>query len=258
MNADAFLESVSEKELKLRPQDGAALRARAPESIDALFHLPLLALAVMVIARRTPFQTFAMGRSVALLLAEHFSALRRSPHGLETSLTLRRRCAEPKSAIPADRDAGLSASAWWLRSIAGTGEDGRAPSMRRSRTSRVGAWQRGSATARHTCCHSALLAATLKRRSCSSSVSTRPIGEPPDSVNIPRRLRVGAAYGRPTQAPSARPSAASTRGRRPRSPRSPESTVLRATSVGTRPSGATSVSPRGGRRRRARASGVAR
>ena len=94
MNVDAFLESVSEKELKLRPQDGAALRARAPESIDALFHLPLLALAVMVIARRTPFQTFAMGRSAALLLAEHFSALRRSPHGLQTSLTLRRRCAD--------------------------------------------------------------------------------------------------------------------------------------------------------------------
>lgn len=31
---------------------------------------------------------------------------------------------EPQSAMPADRDAGLSASAWWLRSIAGTGEDG--------------------------------------------------------------------------------------------------------------------------------------
>ena len=31
---------------------------------------------------------------------------------------------EPKSAVPADRDAGLSASAWWLRSVAGTGEKG--------------------------------------------------------------------------------------------------------------------------------------
>ena len=31
---------------------------------------------------------------------------------------------EPKSAVPADRDAGLSASAWWLRSVAGTGEEG--------------------------------------------------------------------------------------------------------------------------------------
>lgn len=94
MNVDAFLESVSERDLKLRPQGADALRARAPELIDALFHLPLLALAVMVIARRTSFQTVAMGRSVALLLTEHFTALRRSPHGLHTSLTLRRRCAE--------------------------------------------------------------------------------------------------------------------------------------------------------------------
>jgi ATP-dependent helicase/nuclease subunit B len=31
---------------------------------------------------------------------------------------------EPKSAVPADRDAGLSASGWWLRSVAGTGEQG--------------------------------------------------------------------------------------------------------------------------------------
>jgi hypothetical protein len=38
---------------------------------------------------------------------------------------------EPKSAIPADRDAGLSASAWWLRSIAGTGEDGASAVVRR-------------------------------------------------------------------------------------------------------------------------------
>src|SRR6185295_6702751 len=31
---------------------------------------------------------------------------------------------EPKSAVPADRDEGLSASAWWLRSVVGTGEEG--------------------------------------------------------------------------------------------------------------------------------------
>jgi hypothetical protein len=101
MNIDAFLESVSERDLKLRPQDADALRARAPETIDALFHLPLLALAVIVIARRTPFQTVAMGRSVALLLAEHFNALRRSPHGLQTSLTLRRRCADALAVLEA-------------------------------------------------------------------------------------------------------------------------------------------------------------
>src|SRR4029077_15143298 len=31
---------------------------------------------------------------------------------------------EPKSAVPGDRDAALSASAWWLRSVAGTGKKG--------------------------------------------------------------------------------------------------------------------------------------
>jgi hypothetical protein len=48
----------------------------------------------MVIARRTPFQTVELGRSVAMLLIEHFGALRRLEHGLDTSLTLRRRCAD--------------------------------------------------------------------------------------------------------------------------------------------------------------------
>ena len=111
MNVDAFLESVSEKDLKLRPQDAEALRARAPETIDALFHLPLLAFAVMVIARRTPFQTVAMGRSVAILLTEHFSAMRRSPHGLQTSLTLRRRCADALAFLEAAGLVTISADA---------------------------------------------------------------------------------------------------------------------------------------------------
>ena len=94
MNVDAFLASVSQEGLRLRSEDTNALRARAPERIDALFHLPLLALAMMAIARRTPFQTVALGRGVAMLLTEQFSALQRLPHGLQTSLTLRRRCAD--------------------------------------------------------------------------------------------------------------------------------------------------------------------
>ena len=93
MDIDSFLESVSATELRFPPVRDAGVRAHAPETIDALFHLPLLALAVMVIARRTPFRTVALGRKVAMLLVEHFKALRRSPHGLETSLTLRMRCA---------------------------------------------------------------------------------------------------------------------------------------------------------------------
>jgi len=73
--------------------------------MDALFHLPLLALASMVIARRTPFRTALLGRNVTILLLEHFAALRHSPHGLETSLTLRRRCADALAFLEA---AGLA------------------------------------------------------------------------------------------------------------------------------------------------------
>lgn len=101
MDVDAFLASVSEKDLRLRSEDANALRSRAPEQIDALFHLPLLALAVMAIARRAPFQTVVLGRGVAMLLTEQFSALKRSPHGLQTSLTLRRRCADALALLEA-------------------------------------------------------------------------------------------------------------------------------------------------------------
>jgi hypothetical protein len=106
MDVDAFLESVSAADLRLAGNTVGAPPRRGPETMDALFHLPLLALAVMVIARRTPFRTVALGRNVAMLLVEHFGALRRSPHGLETSLTLRRRCADALAFLEA---AGLAA-----------------------------------------------------------------------------------------------------------------------------------------------------
>jgi hypothetical protein len=93
MNIDAFLERISERNLSL-PATRESTTGRAPERVDALFHLPLLALAVMVIARRKPFRTTVMGSEVALLLTEHFTALKHTPHALETSLTLRRRCAD--------------------------------------------------------------------------------------------------------------------------------------------------------------------
>jgi hypothetical protein len=105
MDVDTFLESVIASGVRLpaAPVDNA-LR-RAPETVDALFHLPLLALAVMVIARRTPFSTVHLGRKLTLLLVEHFGALRHSPHGLETSITLRRRCADALAFLEA---AGLT------------------------------------------------------------------------------------------------------------------------------------------------------
>lgn len=93
MDVDAFLESVSATGLRL-PVPAVATAGRAPETMDALFHLPLLALAVMVIARRTLFQTSALGRKVAMLLVENFKALHRSQSGLATSLTLMHRCAD--------------------------------------------------------------------------------------------------------------------------------------------------------------------
>jgi hypothetical protein len=60
----------------------------------------------MVMARQSPFRTLVMGRHVAMLLVEHFTALRNSSHGLETSLTLRRRCADALAFLEA---AGLVA-----------------------------------------------------------------------------------------------------------------------------------------------------
>lgn len=94
MDVESFLKSISEADLRLSTTEDRLPSRSAPETIDALFHLPLLALVVMVIATRATLSTVLLGRKVALLLVEHFSALRRSPHGLETSLTLRRRCAD--------------------------------------------------------------------------------------------------------------------------------------------------------------------
>ena len=78
MDVDDFLVVASQQGLRL-PETSAGGPARAPEAMDALFHLPLLALAMMVIVRRNPFETATLGRRVAVLLAEHFSPLRRSP-----------------------------------------------------------------------------------------------------------------------------------------------------------------------------------
>jgi hypothetical protein len=76
--------------------------------MDALFHLPLLALAAMIIARQTPFSTVSLGRNVAMLLVEHFAALRNPSHGLETSLTLRRRCADALAFLEASNLVSIS------------------------------------------------------------------------------------------------------------------------------------------------------
>jgi hypothetical protein len=94
VNVDAFLESLAERDLKLSVAVADEFPGRTPETMDALFHLPLLALAAMIIARRSSFPTVSLGRNVAMLLVERFSALSNASHGLEASVTLRRRCAD--------------------------------------------------------------------------------------------------------------------------------------------------------------------
>jgi len=94
MDVDTFLESVARTDMRLSVPATATPPGRAPETVDALFHLPLLALAAMVVARRTPFRTVSLGRNIAMLLVEHFTALHSAPQALETSITLRRRCAD--------------------------------------------------------------------------------------------------------------------------------------------------------------------
>jgi hypothetical protein len=92
MDIDAFRARVAGTPLHLPRVDPADVRTRVPETVDALFHLPLLALAIMTIARSKPFRTINLGRFVAALFVEHFYALRGAAHALELSLTLRRRC----------------------------------------------------------------------------------------------------------------------------------------------------------------------
>jgi len=106
MDIDAFLNEVSDTDLRLPAVAPTAVGS--PEKMDALFHLPLLALAIMVIARQTPFRTTLLGRKIAMLLVEHFVALANSPQGVETSLTLRRRCADALAFLEAVRLVSVS------------------------------------------------------------------------------------------------------------------------------------------------------
>ncbi len=105
MDVNSFLEGIAGAELKFSFSASEISIGRPPEKMDALFHLPLLALATMVIARNKSFPTSSLGRVVAQLLIEHLNALHQAPHGLETSITLRRRCADALAFLEA---AGLT------------------------------------------------------------------------------------------------------------------------------------------------------
>lgn len=94
MNLDALLEHIGDADIRLPLPDGHIPDTHAPESVDALFHLPLLALTIMTAARHSPFQTVSLGRTVAGVLVERFTALRDAPRTLERSVTMRRRAVE--------------------------------------------------------------------------------------------------------------------------------------------------------------------
>ena len=94
MDLDALLERVANADIRFPVPDGRVAETSAPETVDALFHLPLLALAIMTAARHKPFPTVALGRTVARLLVARFAALRDTPTILERSVTMRRRAVE--------------------------------------------------------------------------------------------------------------------------------------------------------------------
>lgn len=94
MDFDQFVKSVSGLPVALPRLRVDSVGTRVPEDVDAIFQLPLLALVIMILARREPFSASALGRDVSALLVERFATLGRSRPNLEVSITLRRRCAE--------------------------------------------------------------------------------------------------------------------------------------------------------------------
>jgi hypothetical protein len=94
MDLDALLERIGDTDIRFPVPAGGVAHTSAPETVDALFHLPLLALVIMTAARHKPFPTVALGRTVARVLVERFRALRDTPTVLERSVTLRRRAVE--------------------------------------------------------------------------------------------------------------------------------------------------------------------
>ena len=91
MDLDVLLEQIGDADIRFPLPAGRIPDTRAPEDVDALFHLPLLALAIMTAARHRPFRTVDLGQTVARLLVERFTALRDTPGTLEHSVTMRRR-----------------------------------------------------------------------------------------------------------------------------------------------------------------------
>lgn len=94
MDLDALLAQIGDTETRFPVAAKDLLDARPPERVDALFDLPLLAIAIMAVARHKPFRTVDLGSNVIRLFVERFSALRDATRALDRSVTLRRRAVE--------------------------------------------------------------------------------------------------------------------------------------------------------------------
>jgi hypothetical protein len=99
---DTFAQLIEGKDLRLRVHPDTFPETRRPAKTDALFHLPLLALCILVITKLEELTTEQTGRRVAHLLIEHFRSLR-NLQTLDWSMTLRRRCAEALTFLEAAR-----------------------------------------------------------------------------------------------------------------------------------------------------------
>ncbi len=99
---ESFARLIEGKGLQFRIRTDALLETRRPARMDALFHLPLLSLCILIIAKLGTLSTAEMGRRVAHLLIEHFRSLQ-NVDTLEWSMTLRRRCAEALAFLEATR-----------------------------------------------------------------------------------------------------------------------------------------------------------
>lgn len=90
---EEFARRIQDKGFRLDVDADTLPELRRPADTDALFHLPLLALAILVISKSEVLTSDRTGLRVAHLLIEYFQSLR-DIRTLEWSITLRRRCAE--------------------------------------------------------------------------------------------------------------------------------------------------------------------
>lgn len=92
---DEIVELADAHKVRLRINTAALARV-TDATIDGLFHVPLLALTILVIsvARKDGLPTTDVGTWTLATLSKHFEALRLSRSHLRWSVLLRRRCAD--------------------------------------------------------------------------------------------------------------------------------------------------------------------